>query len=268
MTASPETKPAAIGKEVEWAALLDTALSLPGSMGNTYSRFHNYSFGNMVLLAMQGVQEPVAGYRRWQSMNRHVKRGAKAKAIMQPMLVTATNEQGEKEKRLRGFKLRNSVFVLSDTEGEELPPVEPRIWDKQKVLGSLAISEVPFELINGNVAGYSYDRNVAINSVAVYPVKTLFHEISHVVHGHTTTDGQAEYVKHRGMFEFEAEASAYLVINELQLTEQADMSESRAYLQSWLRGTMPADDNIRRVFKATDTILRAGMVDSSEQQTT
>lgn len=40
-------------------------------------------------------------------------------------------------------------------------------------------------------------------------------ELSHIVHGHTTDEKLAEYCNHRGIFELEAEGSAYLIMNEL-----------------------------------------------------
>ncbi len=73
---------------------------------------------------MQSVHEPVAGFRRWQQLGHHVLAGARAKAILHPVMVTIENEEGEKEPRLVGFKLRRSVFRLSDTVGPELPPRE------------------------------------------------------------------------------------------------------------------------------------------------
>ena len=255
-----QEKPATIGKEIEWAAMLETALTVPGSMGSIYNRFVEYSFGNQMLLFMQGVREPVNTYKRWSAMGRQVLKGSKAKAILRPVVINALNEQGEKEPTVKGFKLVNCLFGASETEGADLPPAQPRIWDKQKALGALAITEVPFEMHNGNVQGYGWDRKLAVSPVAAFPVKTLMHEMSHIVAGHTVPSNSAEYQTHRGLFEFEAEASAYLVMNELSLTEEADMSESRGYLQSWMRGSMPPDENIKRVFKVTDTILKAGFV--------
>ena len=41
--------------EIDWAALLTQALTLPGQMGNTYCRFYQYSFLNQLLLMAQGV---------------------------------------------------------------------------------------------------------------------------------------------------------------------------------------------------------------------
>lgn len=56
---------------------------------------------------------------------------------------------------------------------------------------------------------------MTINPVAKYPVKTLIHGMGHNVIGHTVPEGLAEYQEHRRIFEFEAEGTAFLVMNEL-----------------------------------------------------
>ena len=44
----------------------------------TMSKFHNYSFNNTLLIAMQRPDATlVTGYRNWQSMGRQVKKGEK-----------------------------------------------------------------------------------------------------------------------------------------------------------------------------------------------
>jgi hypothetical protein len=63
---------------------------------------------------------------------------------------------------------------------------------------------------------------------------------------------------HRGIMEYQAEATAYLVMNELELMDEDTASTSRAYIRHWLGSEQPADQAIRQVFTATDRILRAG----------
>jgi antirestriction protein ArdC len=242
----------------EWLELIELALTVPGSLGNTYNRFYNYSFMNQVLLFMQGVQEPVATYKRWQQLGRQVQKGSKAKTIMRPLFFKALNEQGEEVQKLRGFKYVNCLFTLSETTGEELPPYEPANWSPDTALKNLDIEEVPFQLMDGNTQGYSYKRKLAVNPVAPYPLKTLAHEAAHIVLGHTSDEGHAEYQTHRGHMEFEAEATALLVMKEVGALEHMNESESRAYIQGWLRKERPSDKSVRKVFGAVETILKAG----------
>lgn len=76
--------------------------------------------------------------------------------------------------------------------------------------------------------------------------------------------GIEEYQRHRGVFEFQAESSAYLGMNELGSTEQMNASESRHYIQSWLDGREPTEKHIRAVFGTVDKILKAGRAEVSD----
>jgi hypothetical protein len=174
-------------------------------------------------------------------------------------------EKRERVARLIGFKLVRGVFALSDTEGKDLPPAPVPGWDLQKALDKLGIREVPFEGMNGNVQGYSRGLEFAINPVAVDRRKTVAHELGHIVLGHTT---HYDLDMHRGMREFEAEATAYLFMNEVGLLDEETAAHSRGYVQHWLDGERPDDKSIQRVFRATEAILRAGrtaLTEPSEQ---
>lgn len=278
-TARETVGPDARSREVDWAKVMDTALNSPGQLGQTYSRFHRYSFLNQIMLLMQGAKGPVASYQRWQDLGRQVVKGSRGYDIVRPIQVKIRGdvpagvanrgkppeaENGDKPKTFTRFKVVRGAFTFSQTTGEELPEPEVPAWDFKRALGKLAISEVPFEHPDGNCQGYSFERNVAINPVAAFPVKTRFHEIAHVELGHTVREQQAEYVQHRGLKEFEAEGAAYLSLTELGLSEMFDPAESRAYIQHWMNGDTPPDSSIRRVFKVTSSILNAGYPEPAE----
>ncbi|MCL6453719.1 MAG: ssDNA-binding domain-containing protein [Alicyclobacillus sp.] len=89
------------------------------------SRFHNYSFSNVMLILMQCPHAShVAGFNTWKQLGRHVVRGEKAIQILAPMICKKVeiNEDGaEVEKSsLYGFRVVN-VFDVSQTAGKELP---------------------------------------------------------------------------------------------------------------------------------------------------
>lgn len=52
--------------------------------------------------------------------------------------------------------------------------------------------------------GYSRGAEIAINPVAVRPVKTLMHELGHVVLGHTLPHAYEDYAIHQVIKEFQA----------------------------------------------------------------
>ncbi len=263
--------------DIDWRATLTEALNAPGALGNTYTRFYNYSFLNQIRLMMQGVAEPVATYNRWQELGRQVRKGSKAKVVLAPVLVggdlkdgngnVVVGDDGRPRKRqiLVGFRDSRTVFGFSDTDGAELPPVELPGWDTDTALAALGVDRVAFDMLDGNAQGFSFEdgngRHVAINPTAVYPAKTLLHELAHLMLGHCK---QGDHT-HRGVAEFEAEATAYLVAKELQLIEW-DAAESRAYIQGWLGGTEATEDHITRVFAAINKILTAGRVEQAREE--
>lgn len=252
--------PAEVPEPPRMAELMTEALTAPGRLTDTYSRFYEYSYGNMLWLRQQGAREPIASYKGWQKLGRHVIKGGRAYYVLRPITVKLRDElddQGQ-PKTITKFKPVKGAFPYSMTEGEPLPEVEPREWSRERALGTLGINLVAFDDIDGNKAGFSYDRNVAINPVAKYPLKTLWHEVAHVEAGHTQPGTIDQYAEHRGLFEFEAESTAYLGLHEIGEDAHMDASESRAYIQNWLGGETPPESSIRKVFKLVDLIRRAG----------
>jgi antirestriction protein ArdC len=122
-----------------------------------------------------------------------------------------------------------------------------------------------FDMVNGNAQGYAFEdtdgRHLALNPTAVYPAKTLLHELAHLTLGHCKHGDET----HRGVAEFEAESVAYLAAKELGLIDW-DPAESRAYIQNWLGVTEVAEDNISRVFAAVNKILTAGRVEQAREE--
>ncbi|WOI85971.1 ArdC-like ssDNA-binding domain-containing protein [Rhodococcus qingshengii] len=255
-----ETKEARPQPEVRYAELMDEALNMePGAL-TSYSRLYDYSTTNKLYLAAQGCPfEPVATFNRWRDLNRHVTKGAKAYSIIRPIQVKRKDAEPDDENgTYTRFKPVRCIFPVSMTEGEPLPEIDPATWSKERALAALAIRQVAYESFRNNSQGYSVRREFAINPVAAYPLKTTFHEIGHIELGHTAPGQHGEYRRHRGIKEFQAESTAYLCMNELGATDQFDAGESRAYIRHWLRDQTPEDVAIRGVFKAVDSIIRAG----------
>lgn len=268
---------------LDLSALLMEALTVPGKMSNAYSRFHRYSFMNMLIVYMQtGKMEPMGTFKKWQSLNRSVVKGNKALFVNHPKFAPdidpATGKQrlddkGKGKMKMVGAVPKATVFQLSQTDGPELVLPELPDWSASEAMAHLNIVEVPFAIADGNTQGYSYvedeQRKFALNPVAVAPLKTMIHEFAHLVLGHC----DAEHTEHRGVKEFQAEAVALLVCKELDV-EGFDAGASRAYIQGWLGmrtsdymfhddeiGDAVLDVNdkvIRQIFSATDAILVAG----------
>lgn len=258
--------------KLDWPQLMEEALTAPGHLGQTYSRFHDYSLTNEVLFLMQGMHEPVGSRSTWRALGRIILNGARPKQVIVPVLIheqaptlegpegkqETLEERRERVARLIGFKLIHGVFPLSDTEGKELPDVSTPGWDLQTALDSFGIKEVPFDSTSGNLQGYSRGLEFAINPIAANRNKTVFHELMHIVLGHTLPHHYEEYQAHRGIMEGQAESGAYILMNELVLLDEETASTMRGYIRHWLKDEQFPDQAIRQVFTGADRVLRAG----------
>lgn len=192
----------------------------------TMAKFHNYSFNNTLLIAMQGGQL-VAGFNKWKdTFHRTVKKGEKGIKILAPapykvkQKTEKRDEQGkpildkdgkplteEKTVQIPAFKVV-SVFDVSQTEGEPLPSIAVNelsgsVQDYQDFFKALEqASPVPigFEDIEGGAHGYFHliDNRIAIQEgmSQLQTIKTAIHEIAHAkLHAIDPTDaGQCGWV--------------------------------------------------------------------------
>lgn len=176
----------------------------------TMSKFTNYSFNNTVLIAIQRPEaQAVAGYRAWQTkFDRHVKKGSKAIAIIEPTIWKKQKQEiivddkgnpmrdedgniikQKSEERLTGFKVGH-VFAYEDTEGKELPSIVNLLNKDVEGYDGLmdvikTISPVPiyFETIGSAANGYfnleTRDIHVESSLPELQKVKTTIHEMAH-----------------------------------------------------------------------------------------
>lgn len=250
---------------IQFSSLLDNAVSNPGIISEAYSAFHNYSLGNVLAAAFQCASRgialsPIGSYKAWQDKGRQVKKGEKAIALCMPITCKGKkeNENGETEEfSFSRFTWKNNWFVLSQTEGDDFAnEVFTPEWDKHTALSSLNITEGTFNHHNGNCQGYASGTSIAINPLAAYPHKTCFHELAHVVLGHTLehtmTDSETTPTDIR---EVEAESVAFILCSLLDLPGQ---NESRGYIQNWLNGSTIGEKSAQKIFSAADKILKAG----------
>src|SRR5207244_10193906 len=117
---------------------------------------------------------------------------------------------------------------------------------------------------DGNCQGYARGRTIAISPVAAMPFKTRFHELAHIVLGHTAEAAQSDNeLTPRSMREVEAEAVALVCLEALGLP---GAEFSRGYIQNWntqLGAEAIPERSAQRIFKAADQILKAGSANES-----
>ncbi|MEO8921820.1 MAG: ImmA/IrrE family metallo-endopeptidase, partial [Caldimonas sp.] len=156
------------------------------------------------------------------------------------------------------FIMRANWFSLEQTEGAEfVPEIVVPSWDAATALGALGIVEEPFQSVQGNVLGYATTKgSIAISPLNPLKHKTRFHEMAHIVLGHTEEAAMTDTpATPRDIREAEAEGVAYILCALLDLPGQA---ESRHYIQSWLDGRELPEKSARKVFGAADRIMKAG----------
>ena len=250
-----------------FADLLQQAVAEPGILSDAYQRFHQYSLGNQLLAVAQCHDRglplgPMATYPRWKELGRWVRKGEKALTLCMPVTVkkpaTGNDHTTEPDEEvITHFIYRARWFVLAQTDGADLPPIDIPAWDQARALSALDIEEVPFDDLDGNTMGFARDRTIAINPVNPLPHKTRFHELAHVLLGHTSqgeqTDGEQIA---RNLREVEAETVALLSCAALDLPG-ADFS--RGYIQAWWgQGNPIPERSAQKVLKVADQILKAG----------
>lgn len=230
----------------------------------TMSKFHNYSFNNTLLIAMQRPDATlVTGYRNWQSMGRQVKKGEKGITIIAPAPIKRKKEQAvldqdqkpvigpdgkpkteEVEVTLPCFKAI-TVFDIEQTTGEPIQTLAPEILtaaveDFDLFLQAIReISPVPirFDAIEGSANGYYHnlDKEIVIKKdmSQSQTLKTAIHETAHArLHDKEIMESQG-IEKDRLTKEVEAESVAYCVCSAFEL----DTSEySFPYIAGWSSG--------------------------------
>lgn len=232
------------------------------------SKFHNYSFNNTLLIAMQKPDASlVAGYNKWKDeFERHVKRGEKSIKILAPApykvrrQVEKLDVNGrpipgpdgkplteEQEVTVPAFKVV-SVFDVSQTEGREIPDIAvdeltgsvERYQDFFTALERTSPVPVAFEQIDSGAHGYYHleDRRIAIQEgmSELQTLKTAIHEIAHATLHAIDKDATPEELAQRPdrrTREVQAESVAYTVCQHYGL----DTSDySFGYVAGWSSG--------------------------------
>jgi antirestriction protein ArdC len=248
---------------VSFADLLRSAVTDPGVISAAYRQFHNYSIGNQLLAWAQCIERgitpgPMATFARWKDLGRYVRKGQKAITLCMPITVKrASDVADEPAEVFTKFVYRPHWFVLAQTDGATLADSPLPTWDHDRALAALQVTEIPFTHTDGNCLGYARERTIAFNPVNPMPHKTRFHEVAHVLLGHTA-EGilNDDDCTPRNLRECEAESVALLCTAALDLP---GVEFSRGYIQSWWGVGNPIPErSAQRILKVADQVLKAG----------
>lgn len=227
----------------------------------TMAKFHNYSFNNTMLIAMQRPDATlVTSYKNWQSMGRQVMKGEKGITIIAPAPYKKMKEKevlDENQRPIMGtdgkpkteqvevtvphFKAV-TVFDIAQTSGEPIQTLAPElltaaVQDFDSFMQAIQkISPVPirFDEIDGNANGYYHnaDKEIVIKKglSESQTLKTAIHETAHAkLHDREIMESLG-VEKDRLTKEVEAESVAYCVCSSFDL----DTSDySFPYIAGW-----------------------------------
>ena len=233
------------------------------------SKFHNYSFNNTLLIAMQKPDASlIAGFSAWKNnFGRNVMKGQKGIKILAPSPFKIKKEMEkidpqtqkaiigkdgkpvteEKEITIPAFKVV-SVFDVSQTEGREIPNIAVNMLtgdvehykDVFAALEKTSPVPVGFEKIEGGAHGYYHleDKRIALDEgmSELQTLKTLIHEIAHAKLHDIDLNAPLEDLENRPdrrTREVQAESIAYTVCQHYGL----DTSDySFGYVAGWSAG--------------------------------
>lgn len=227
----------------------------------TMAKFHNYSFNNTMLIAMQRPDATlVTSYKNWQSMGRQVMKGEKGITIIAPAPYKKMKEKevlDENQRPIMGtdgkpkteqvevtvphFKAV-TVFDIAQTSGEPIQTLAPElltaaVQDFDSFMQAIQkISPVPirFDAIEGSANGYYHnlDKEIVIKKEMSQSqtLKTAIHETAHArLHDKEIMESLG-VEKDRLTKEVEAESVAYCVCSSFDL----DTSDySFPYIAGW-----------------------------------
>ena len=227
----------------------------------TMAKFHNYSFNNTMLIAMQRPDATlVTSYKNWQSMGRQVMKGEKGITIIAPAPYKKMKEKevlDENQRPIMGtdgkpkteqvevtvphFKAV-TVFDIAQTSGEPIQTLAPElltaaVQDFDSFMQAIQkISPVPirFDEIDGNANGYYHnaDKEIVIKKglSESQTLKTAIHETAHAKLHDKEIMESLGVEKDRLTKEVEAESVAYCVCSSFDL----DTSDySFPYIAGW-----------------------------------
>lgn len=257
----------------------------------TMAKFHNYSFNNTLLIALQRPDATmVTGYRNWQSMGRQVKKGEKGITIIAPTPIKkkqmrevldenrrpVLDENGEPvfkevEVKLPRFKAI-TVFDIAQTVGEPIELLEPEELKEavknydlfMKAITEISPVPIRFDEISGNAKGYYHTEKKEIvlkkGMSDSQTLKTAIHESAHARLHDKDITGRSGVKKDRLTKEVEAESVAYCVCSSLGL----DTSDySFPYIAGW-----SSDKNMKELKLSMDTIRHTAgdMIDALSEK--
>jgi antirestriction protein ArdC len=245
------------------------------------AKFHYYSFGNVLLIAMQKRDATrVAGMYAWNQLGRRVRRGEKGIMIFAPMVGRKRNKQTDNQKeeqtdakttnepsaQLVGFR---PVYVwdVSQTDGAELPQLDEAQGNPAEQLPRL------IEFVKSQNIKFEYSENIAparglsygglirllTNMTPAEEFSTLVHELAHeMIH-----KAERRTVITKTVKETEAESVAFVVSKAIGLETGKASSD---YIQLYHGNAALLQESLEVVQRTAAVILGAIAPEVAEEE--
>jgi len=216
------------------------------------SKFHHYSLQNIWLILMANPHATrVAGFRKWQSLNRYVRKGEHGIPILAPIVVMQDKGKSDEEKVVVGFKVVY-VFDISQTDGEALPlPPDWKNPEKHALLSERLVEfakskgiTVTMRQLAGDIQGVSKGGLIELDPAA--GTSTLIHEIAHELMHRSNDRNLSSSIR-----EMEAEAVAHVVSKHFGL----DNTASPNYVVLHGADSKAILEHLERIFKVVVKII-------------
>lgn len=218
--------------------------------------FHNYSINNWFMIFSQKPNATrVAGYKTWQKLGRHVRKGEKSIKILAPRR-GKKKDKDDKEQEFLYF-VTTSVFDVSQTEGDDLPSVfridgDPGQEAMESLEGAVKSQGIKLEDKDclGGALGRSHGGKIEILSSLTRPERyvTLVHELAHeILHKDLERRELSKAVK-----ETEAEAVSFIVGQAVGLDT---LNQAADYVQLWNGDLNIFKKSLKRIQKCATTII-------------
>jgi len=230
------------------------------------SRFHSYSFGNVLEISRQmPAATRVAGFWTWKNLGRNVKAGQKGIRILAPIVGVRRKRQDEAEKDitkqneriLLGFR-NTYVWDISQTDGIDLPSLRQVTGDPGENIERLTA------FLNSKGIAVSYSENIAPalgmsygGRIAILPgqskaetFSTLVHEAGHELLRHS----ERRTATTKTVRETEAEAVAFVVGKAIGLVNE---DASASYIQLYKGNASLLAESLEVIQQTASVILAA-----------
>jgi antirestriction protein ArdC len=229
---------------------------------STLGRFHRYSVGNVLLIAMQrpGATR-VAGFRAWQKLGRHVKEGERGIRIFAPIVWRTKKEKregGEGDGTEELVRFRSvCVFDVAQTEGKPLPEFAQACGEPGEYTGRLldfaAERAIEVEFSDALVSAHGLSSGGSILVRKGLPPAEEFSVLAHE-HAHEVLHRDENELLDRTVRETQAEAVAFVVCQAIGL----DAANAAAdYIQLYLGSKETLLESLQRIREAAVEIIGA-----------